>query len=167
MLQHHWIRGGERGMKEIKQKQQHLEYQANNPHQPIKDMVFLLMASLVAQRWRIHLPMQERCIQPLGREDPLEQEMVTSSILAWEVPWTEEPGGATVLGACKVIGHDWMTKQQQSTWRMPCEDGGRDYSDVAASQGMLRMDHPLESDLGTLIWDLWLSELWQNKFLLF
>ena len=36
-------------MKEIKQKQQHLEYQANNPHQPIKDMVFLLMASLVAQ----------------------------------------------------------------------------------------------------------------------
>ena len=47
-----------------------------------------------------------------------------------------------------------MTKQPQSTGRMPCEDGGRDYSDVAASQGMLRMDHPLESDLGTLIWDL-------------
>ena len=33
-------------------------------------------------------------VQPLGREDPLEKEMVThSSVLAWEIPWTEEPGG--------------------------------------------------------------------------
>ena len=43
MLQHRWLRGGERGVKEIRQKQQHLEYQANNPHQPIRDMVFLLI----------------------------------------------------------------------------------------------------------------------------
>ena len=34
---------------------------------------------------------------------------------------------------------------------MPCEDGGRDCSDVVASQVIPRMDHPLESDLGTLI----------------
>ena len=41
---------------------------------------------------RIHLPMQETWIQSLGREDPLEKEMAThSSILAWEVPRTEEP----------------------------------------------------------------------------
>ena len=33
-------------------------------------------------------------IQPLGQEDPLEKEMAThSSILAWEIPWTEDPGG--------------------------------------------------------------------------
>ena len=38
--------------------------------------------------------MQEMQVQSLGREDPLEEEMAThSSILAWEIPWTEEPGG--------------------------------------------------------------------------
>ena len=46
---------------------------------------------------RTHLPMQEMQetqILSLGREDPLEQEMATHfSVLAWEIPWTEEPGG--------------------------------------------------------------------------
>ena len=38
--------------------------------------------------------MQETLVQSLGWEDPLEKEMAThSSILAWEIPWTEEPGG--------------------------------------------------------------------------
>ena len=38
--------------------------------------------------------MQETWVQFLGREDPLEKEMEThSSILAWRIPWTEEPGG--------------------------------------------------------------------------
>ena len=38
--------------------------------------------------------MQETRVQSLGWEDPLEKEMAThSSILAWEIPWTEEPGG--------------------------------------------------------------------------
>ena len=38
--------------------------------------------------------MQETQVCSLGQEDPLEKEMVThSSILAWEIPWTEEPGG--------------------------------------------------------------------------
>ena len=42
---------------------------------------------------RIFLPMQETRVAFLGREDPLEEEMAThSSILAWEIPWTEEPG---------------------------------------------------------------------------
>ena len=37
--------------------------------------------------------LQETQVQSLGREDPLEKEMATySSILAWEIPWTEEPG---------------------------------------------------------------------------
>ena len=36
-------------------------------------------------------------IQSLGREDPLEEEMAThSSILAWKIPWAQEPGGLTV-----------------------------------------------------------------------
>ena len=38
--------------------------------------------------------MQERMVQILGQEDPLEEEMAThSSILAWRISWTEEPGG--------------------------------------------------------------------------
>ena len=49
----------------------------------------------------------------LGREYPLEKEMVTySSILAWRIPWTAEPGGLQSMGLQRV-GHNWATKQQQ------------------------------------------------------
>ena len=42
--------------------------------------------------------MQETQVQSLGREDPLEKEMAThSSILLWEIPWTEDPGGLSKL----------------------------------------------------------------------
>ena len=42
----------------------------------------------------------------LGREDPLKKEMAThSSILAWTIPWTEEPGGLQCIGSQRV-GHD-------------------------------------------------------------
>ena len=55
--------------------------------------------------------MQETWIQLLGREDPLEKEMAThSSILAWEIPWTEEPGGLQFMGSQRVRG-DLATKQ--------------------------------------------------------
>ena len=49
--------------------------------------------------------MPEMEVQPLGQEDPLEQEMTTcSSILAWKIPRTEEPGGqATVHGGRKEL----------------------------------------------------------------
>ena len=50
-------------------------------------------SSQVSQWYRIRLPMQEMRVQSLGQEDPLEEEMTTcSSILAWRIPWTEEPG---------------------------------------------------------------------------
>ena len=46
--------------------------------------------------------MQEMWVPSLGQEDPLEKEMATySSLLAWEIPWTEEPGGYSP-GGCKV-----------------------------------------------------------------
>ena len=49
----------------------------------------------------------------LGQEDPLEKEMAThSNILAWEIPWTEEPGGLQSMGWQRV-GHNLTTKQQQ------------------------------------------------------
>ena len=49
--------------------------------------------ALMAQGWRTHLSMQETQVWSLSREDPLEKEVAThSSILAWEILWTEEPG---------------------------------------------------------------------------
>ena len=51
---------------------------------------------------RIRLPMQEMQVWSLGQEDPLEKEMAThSNILAWEFPWTEEPGGLQSIGLQK------------------------------------------------------------------
>ena len=48
--------------------------------------------------------MQEMWVWSLGREDPLEKEMATlPSILAWEIPWTEEPGGATLHDVAKEL----------------------------------------------------------------
>ena len=48
------------------------------------------------------LASQETWVQSLGRDDPLEKEMATqSSILAWEIPWTEEPGGLQSMGSQK------------------------------------------------------------------
>ena len=50
--------------------------------------------------------MQEIQIQSLGQEDPLEEGMAThSSVLAWRIPWTEEPGGLHTLGSQR-IRHD-------------------------------------------------------------
>ena len=47
--------------------------------------------------------MQETQVQSLGREDPLEKEMAThSSILAWKIPWMEEPGGLSSMGSQRV-----------------------------------------------------------------
>ena len=53
----------------------------------------IIWASLVAQSLKRLPAMKEPWVQSLGREDPLEKEMAThSSILAWRIPWTEEPG---------------------------------------------------------------------------
>ena len=50
--------------------------------------------------------MQEMRVQSLGRKEPLEKEMAAhSSILAWEIPWTEEPGRLQSMGLQRV-GHD-------------------------------------------------------------
>ena len=52
------------------------------------------------------LAMQDMQVCSLGQEDLLEEEMAThSSILAWEIPWTEEPGGLQYMGLRRV-GHD-------------------------------------------------------------
>ena len=57
-------------------------------------------ASLVAQLVKNLPAMQETRVRALGWEDPLEKEMATrSSILAWRIPWTEEPGGLQSMGS--------------------------------------------------------------------
>ena len=58
-----------------------------------------LLASLVAQSVKNLPVVQETRVQSLGWEDPLEKEMaIHSSILAWKIPWTEEPGGLQSRG---------------------------------------------------------------------
>ena len=60
----------------------------------------IVWASLVAQRLKHLPPMRETWVRCLGREDPLEKEMATHfSILAWRIPWTEEPGRLQFMGS--------------------------------------------------------------------
>ena len=61
----------------------------------------------------------------MGGEDPLEKEMATqSSILAWEIPWTQEPGRLQPMGLQR-IRHDLLTKQKLSTVVMLTMTTGR------------------------------------------
>ena len=58
---------------------------------------------------RMYLPIQMR-VRSLGQEDPLEKEMATpSSILAWRIPWAEEPGGLQAIGSQRG-GHNLETE---------------------------------------------------------
>ena len=66
-------------------------------------------SSLIAESVKNMPAMQETWVQFLGQEDPLEKEMAPhSSILAWRIPWTEEPGGPQSIGSR--VGHDLATK---------------------------------------------------------
>ena len=57
--------------------------------------------------------MQEMRVLSLGWEYALEKEMATHcSILAWEIPWTEEPGDLQYMGGLKKVKHDLASKQQ-------------------------------------------------------
>ena len=95
------------------------------------------MASLVAHTVKNLPAMQETWVWPLGQEDPLEKEMVThSSILAWTIPWTEEPGRLQSMGSHRV-GHHLAPKPppnltvDSGLWHLlqpwsshqPCEPG--------------------------------------------
>ena len=53
--------------------------------------------------------MQETWVQSLGGEDPLEEEMAThSNVLAWKIPWTEEPGGLQSM----------RSQESERTWQL-------------------------------------------------
>ena len=64
-----------------------------SPGEGIGDPLQYSWASLVAQLVKNLSAMQETCVKSLGWEDPLEEGIAThSSMLAWRIPWTEEPG---------------------------------------------------------------------------
>ena len=70
--------------------------------------------------------MQNTWVQSLGREDPLEKGMgAYSNILAWEIPWIEEPGGLQSMGSQR-IRHNWATNTHTDLninfiWKHPTE----------------------------------------------
>ena len=83
---------------------------------------------------------QETRVQLLGREEPLEKGMAThSSILAWRIPWAEEPGGLhTVHGVTK--SHDW------SNWVCTCSINGTTkpkWEPICLQHGLLNIVSPL------------------------
>ena len=68
----------------------------------------------MAQRVKNQPARQETWVQSLGGEDPLGKEMAThSSILAWEIPWTEEPGGLQSMESQELDTTDATWQQQQ------------------------------------------------------
>ena len=78
------------------------------PHPPLFHLT-LIGASLMVQTVKNLPAMQETWVWSLVLEDPLEKKMAThSSILAWKIPWTEEPGGLQSMGLQRVR-QDWVT----------------------------------------------------------
>ena len=83
---------------------------ANNTNKALNTKHYnMSRASPVAQRLKRLPAIQETRVRSLSREDPLEKEMAThSSILAWRIPWTEEPSRLQSMGSQRVR-HDWAT----------------------------------------------------------
>ena len=82
-------------------------------------MEMVLSKFPVAQTVKNPPEMQEPWVRSLGREDPLEEDVAThSSILAWRVPGTEEPGGLQSVGS-KRVGHDSATSTSTSATSRP------------------------------------------------
>ena len=76
------------------------------PHNKFENHCLQFWASLLAQTVKNLPAMRETWVRSLGWEDPLEEGMAThSSILAWRIPWIEEPGGLLSMGSQRV-GHD-------------------------------------------------------------
>ena len=70
----------------------------------VSNLLILTLSEIKVAQMVKHLPtMRETRVQSLGWEDPLEKETAThSSIRAWKIPWTEEPGGLQSMGSQRV-----------------------------------------------------------------
>ena len=105
--------------------------------------VFLIAfnKSLVAQRLKRLPSMPETQVRSLGREDPLEKEMAAhSGVLAWRIPWTEEPGGLQSTGSQRVRP-DWATSLSQWSFLI------RLYRDCVSSSAIPAASSPGRFDL--------------------
>ena len=97
---------------------------------------FPIWASLVAQTIKDLPAMKETWVEVLGGENPLEKGMAThSSIFAWRIPWTKEPGGLQSMGSQRVR-HEWATNTSPSgpdhiTW-----NGSSDYENIHMHSGV-------------------------------
>ena len=100
-----------------------------------------LVASLVVRMGKNLPAVQETQVQSLDQEDPLEGEMAThSSLLAWRIPWAEEPGRLQSTGSQRVR-HDWATKLSLSLW-VSHEIGIRLYPAVGSAGNFTGMKSP-------------------------
>ena len=89
-------------------------------HKNIWKATFSIWATLVTQMVKNLPSVQEIGVRSLGQEDQLEMGIATHfSILAWRIPWTEEPGGLQSMGLQRVR-HDWATNTfiQYLSWEM-------------------------------------------------
>ena len=84
--------------------QEHLETSGRHSLTKYRRNLTAVSVSLVAQLVKNLPAMQETLVRFLGQEEPLKKEMAAhSSILAWRIPWTEEPGR---LQSGSIVGHD-------------------------------------------------------------
>ena len=94
--------------------------------------------------------MRETWVQSLGREDLLEKEMAThSSILAWKILWTDEPGRLQSMGSQRV-GHDWATSLHFTVSRLPDQV----VSLSVLNTGVLTPNvfYPLHTSINCFVW---------------
>ena len=100
--------------------------------------IYVIGASLVAQRLKRLPAMRETQVRSLGREDPLEKEMaVYSSALAWKIPWMEEPDKlqSIVLQVAQTVKHlptMWETRVRSLGQEVPLEKETATHSSILA-----------------------------------
>ena len=99
--------------------------------------------------------MQKAWVRSLGREDPLEKGMVThSSILAWRILWTEDPGGLQSMGSKRV-------RQNLATKPPPSKDSGLSHTHQPTWEDESRLDTQGHSTAGVL------NQSWRGGSLIF
>ena len=108
---------------------------------------------------------QEMQVQTLGREDPLEEQMAThSSILAWRIPWTEEPSGLQSMGLQRVR-HDWATMHASLGQIKPSFENKANTKETKMGRERGPVDvECLDPDMAGISSSLEFSDMWANIF---
>ena len=108
---------------------------------------------------------QEMQVQTLGREDPLEEQMAThSSILAWRIPWTEEPSGLQSMGLQRVR-HDWATMHASPGQIKPSFENKANTKETKMGRERGPGDvECLDPDMAGISSSLEFSDMWANIF---